>query len=343
MHQVLNTLFVMTQGSYLHLERETLKLDVEGQTKLRVPMHHIGGIVLFGNVMVSPFALHRCAEDGRSVAMLTQYGRFKARLEGPQSGNVLLRRAQHQLLDDAPRSLDLMRMILAGKLQNSRSLLLRGAREANDADQSQRLRSAANSLAASLRALPKAENADVLRGVEGQAAREYFDVLSDALKVNRDAFAMHGRNRRPPRDRINALLSFLYALLTNECVSAVESVGLDPQVGYLHVLRPGRPALALDLMEEFRSLLADRLALTLINRQQIKPDDFEERPGGAVQMSDAARRTVLTAWQERKQDEVQHEQLQQSVPLALMPIVQARLLARFVRGESNEYIPFMPR
>lgn len=343
MRQVLNTLFVMTQGSYLHLERETLKLDVEKQTKLRVPMHHIGGVVLFGNVMVSPFALHRCAEDGRSVVMLSEQGRFRARLEGPQSGNVLLRRAQHQLLDDEKRTIDLIRTILAGKLQNCRAVLLRGAREAVSAESGNRLKAAASSLAASLRALPAAESADVLRGIEGQAAREYFDAFNALLRANQDTFAMHGRNRRPPRDRINALLSFLYALLANECVSAVESVGLDPQVGYLHVLRPGRPALALDLMEEFRPLLADRLALSLINRQQIKPEDFEERPGGSVQMSDDARRTLLTAWQQRKQDEVRHEQLGHSIPLALMPMVQARLLARFVRGESNQYVPFMPR
>ncbi|HCS12846.1 MAG: subtype I-C CRISPR-associated endonuclease Cas1 [Zetaproteobacteria bacterium CG06_land_8_20_14_3_00_59_53] len=343
MHQVLNTLFVMTQGSYLHLERETLKLEVERQTKLRVPLHHIGGIVLFGNVMVSPFALHRCAEDGRSVALLTEQGRFKARLEGPQSGNVLLRRAQHQLLDNESRSVDLMRMIVAGKLQNCRAVLLRGAREAVSTESGECLRLAANSMAASLRALPKAEDADVLRGIEGQAAREYFGAFSSLIRTNCEAFSMNGRNRRPPRDRINALLSFLYALLTNECVSAIESVGLDPQVGYLHVLRPGRPALALDLMEEFRPLLADRLALTLINRQQIKPDDFEERPGGAVQMSDDARRTIIAAWQQRKQDEARHEQLGQSIPWALMPMVQGRLLARFIRGEANEYIPFMPR
>ncbi|TLS67629.1 type I-C CRISPR-associated endonuclease Cas1 [Mariprofundus erugo] len=343
MRQVLNTLFVMTQGSYLHLERETLKLEIDKQTKLRVPMHHIGGIVLFGNVMVSPFALHRCAEDGRSVVMLSEQGRFRARLEGPQSGNVLLRRAQHQLLDDEKRSVELMRIVVAGKLQNSRAVLLRGAREASSPEYAARLRLAADNLAGSIRALPQAIDADVLRGIEGQAAREYFDSFNALLRHNQDAFAMKGRNRRPPRDRINALLSFLYALLANECVSAVESVGLDPQVGYLHTLRPGRPGLALDLMEEFRPLLADRLALTLINRQQIKPDDFEVRPGGSVQMSEDARRTLLTAWQQRKQDEVKHEQLGQSVPIALMPMVQARLLARFIRGESAEYTPYMPR
>jgi len=333
-------------GSSLPFKRclaDRLVLDVGGQTKLRVPMHHIGGIVLFGNVMVSPLAMHRCAEDGRNLTMLTQYGRFKARVEGPQSGNVLLRRAQHQLLDDETRSLDLIRMIVAGKLQNSRSLLVRGARETVNEEHRKPLKAAANALAASLRALPKAGNADMVRGIEGQAAREYFDVFTDLLKVNQGAFAMNGRNRRPPRDRINALLSFLYALLTNECVSAIESVGLDPQVGYLHVLRPGRPALALDLVEEFRSVLADRLAFTLINRQQIKPEDFEERPGGAVQMSDDARRTILTAWQERKQDEVLHAQLGQKVPMGLMPQIQARLLARYIRGEADEYIAFMPR
>jgi len=343
MRQILNTLYVMTQGSYLHLERETLKLDVEKQTKLRVPMHHIGGIVLFGNVMVSPFALHRCAEDGRSVVMLTEQGRFKARLEGPQSGNVLLRRAQHKLLDDQARSLELIRSILAGKLQNCRAVLLRGAREATTKENGARLKSAADSLAASLRALPQAKDAEVLRGIEGQAAREYFDTFNALLRANQDAFTMNGRNRRPPRDRINALLSFLYALLSNECVSAVESVGLDPQVGFLHVLRPGRPALALDLMEEFRPLLADRLVLSLINRQQVQPEDFEDRPGGSVLMSDDARRTLLAAWQQRKQDEVQHPALGKKVPIGLMPMVQARLMARFIRGETNEYIPFMPR
>jgi CRISPR-associated protein Cas1 len=343
MRQLQNTLYVMTQGSYLHLERETLKLDIEKQTRLRVPMHHIGGVVLFGNVMVSPFALHRCAEDGRSVVMLTEQGRFKARLEGPQSGNVLLRRAQHQLLDDEPRVLELIRAVLAGKLQNCRAVLLRGAREAATEENVKRLKLAANSLAASLRALRKAASADALRGVEGQAGREYFNAFNALLRCHQDAFAMCGRNRRPPRDRINALLSFLYALLTNECVSAVESVGLDPQVGYLHVLRPGRPALALDLMEEFRPLLADRLALTLINRQQIGVKDFEMRPGGAVQLSDGVRGTVLKAWQQRKQDEIQHKVLGQKVPIGLLPMLQARLLARFIRGESDCYEPFMPR
>ncbi|MDX8394257.1 MAG: type I-C CRISPR-associated endonuclease Cas1c [Mariprofundales bacterium] len=342
MHQVLNTLYIMTQGSYLHLERETLKLDIEKKTRLRIPMHHIGGIVLFGNVMVSPFALHRCAEDGRSVAFFTEFGRFKARLEGSQSGNVLLRRAQHQLLDK-PEALDLVRVFLAGKLQNCRSLLLRGAREAKKEEAANNLRNAAQVQANSLRALPTTESLDALRGIEGNAARIYFAALNNMLLANNDAFAFHTRTRRPPRDPINALLSFLYALLTNECVSALESVGLDPQIGYLHALRPGRPSLALDFMESFRPMLADRMALTLINRQQLKPDDFEKRTGGAVQMSENARKTLLTAWQQRKQDTVQHDITQQSVPLALLPLIQARLLARYIRGEDEQYTPYLMR
>jgi len=343
MRQLLNTLYVMTQGSYLHLERETLKLDVERKTRLRVPMHHIGGIVLFGNVMVSPFALYRCAEDGRSVVFLSEHGRFKARLQGPQSGNVLLRRAQHEMLSDAGRSLALMRAVVAGKLQNSRLVLLRGAREAKCVEDRGRLEAAGKSLAAAIRALRRTAGADEVRGIEGQAAREYFDAFNHLLRVNRDTFAMRQRTRRPPRDRINALLSFVYALLTNECVSAVEAAGLDPQVGYLHVVRPGRPALALDLMEEFRSVLADRLVLSLINRQQVRPEDFIERPGGAVEMKDEARKTVLSAWQQRKQEEWKHPQLGKRVPVALTPIVQARLMARFIRGEADTYAPMMPR
>jgi len=332
----------MTQGSYLHLERETLKLDVEQKTRLRVPMHHIGDVVLFGNVMVSPFLMHRCAEDGRSVVFLNEYGRFKARLQGPQSGNVLLRRAQHQLLDDE-RALDLVKAVLAGKIQNSRSLVLRSARETKSDADKQCLQDVAQSLATSLRDLPQAENLEQLRGIEGYAAKIYFHVFNVMLRKNRDDFHMHGRSRRPPKDRINALLSFLYALLKNDCVSALEAVGLDPQVGYLHVLRPGRPALALDLMEEFRPIFSDRVALTLINRQQLIGKDFSERTGGSWEMSDDARKTLLTAVQNRKQDSINHPELKENIPLGLAIFTQARLMARFIRGESDVYVPFMPR
>ncbi|MDQ6960966.1 MAG: type I-C CRISPR-associated endonuclease Cas1c [Mariprofundaceae bacterium] len=342
MRKILNTMYVMSQGSYLHLERETLKLDIEKKTVSRIPMHHIGDVVLFGNVMVSPFMLHRCAEDGRSVIFLSEYGRFKARLIGPQSGNVFLRRAQHLLLDE-DRSLDLVKALLAGKIQNTRSLVLRSAREAkNEQDQSM-LKEIAKSLARSLLDLPSATDLDQLRGIEGYAAKTYFHGFSSMIRKNRDDFLMNGRSRRPPKDRINALLSFLYAMLSNDCSSALESVGLDPQVGYLHALRSGRPALALDLMEEFRPIFADRLALTLVNRQQLKGSDFTERTGGAWEMSDGARKIILTAVQNRKQEEIMHPELKEKIPLGLAILIQARLMARFIRGESSEYIPFMPR
>ena len=343
MRQVLNTLYIMTQGAYVHLQRETLKVDVEKKTLKKLPMHHIGGLVLFGNVMVSPFAMHRCAEDGRSVVFMTEFGRFKARLEGSQSGNVLLRRAQHHFLDHSEQMIPLVQTILAGKLQNSRTLLMRGARETTSTEDANKLRETASHFAASLKKLPQTEELDALRGIEGNAARIYFSAMNSMIRVNREDFLMEGRNRRPPRDRINALLSFLYALLTNDCASVLESVGLDPQVGYLHALRPGRPSLALDLMEEFRPVLADRLALTLINRQQIQASDFEERPGGAVLLNEKGRRTVLTAWQKRKEDELKHESLKEQIPLGLTPFLQAKLLARTIRGEDTVYTPFMPR
>lgn len=343
MKQLLNTLYVMTQGSYLRLDHETLKLDVERETRLQVPIHHLGGIVLFGQVMVSPFVLHRCAEDGRSVVFLGQTGRFKGRLVGPQSGNILLRRAQHAAFDDPAKTLDLCRRIVAGKIHNSRSALLRAAREADGSEDRDALQTAAKELAVGLRTVEFAETPDVARGIEGQAAKSYFAAFPHFVRANRDAFAMDGRNRRPPRDRINALLSFLYALLLNDCQSACETVGLDPQLGFLHALRPGRPSLALDLMEEFRSYLADRLALTLINRRQIAPDDFEERPGGAVSLKEDGRKRVVAAYQNRKQEEITHPTLQQQMPVGLLPLIQARLLARSVRGEDSGYVPFVPR
>jgi len=344
MKQLLNTLYVMTQGSYLRLDHETLKLEVERETRLQVPIHHLGGIVLFGQVMVSPFVLHRCAEDGRSVVFLSRTGRFKGRLVGPQSGNILLRRAQNAAYDDADKTLDLCRRIVAGKIHNARSALLRAAREAGGEEDREALQNAAKELAVGLRTVEFADTPDVVRGIEGQAAKSYFAAFPHFVRTHRDTFAMNGRNRRPPRDRINALLSFLYALLLNDCQSACESVGLDPQLGFLHALRPGRPSLALDLMEEFRTYLADRLALTLINRKQVAPDDFEERPGGAVTLTEDGRKQVVAAYQNRKQEEVTHPLLQQQMSVGLLPLIQARLLARSVRGEEDgDYVPFVLR
>jgi len=340
--ELLNTLYVTTQGIYAHLDHDTVRLELEGQTRLRVPLHHLGSLVVFGNVLVSPFLIHRCGEEGRSVVFLDRKGRFKARVEGPLSGNVLLRRAQHEATRSPEVRLSLGKRFIAGKLHNSRTLLLRGARETEDAEDQARLRGAAREIARSIEDIPAATSLDVVRGIEGAGARAYFGVLTFLVRVDREAFAMAGRSRRPPRSRANALLSFSYALLLNACRSAVESVGLDAQMGFLHDLRPGRPALALDLMEELRPIFADRLALALVNRRQLVPDDFEMCEGGAVLLKDEARKTLLEGWEKRRQEEVVHPELGQSMPLGFVPFVQARLLARAVRGDA-EYVPFVPR
>ena len=338
--QLLNTLYVTLPDSHLRLDNDTLRLLVGDETRLRVPLHHLGAVVCFGPVSVSVPLMHRLAESGLALVLLDANGRFKARLEGATAGNVLLRRAQHRSADDAAFTLALARRIVAGKLQNQRHVLLRGARDAKHDDDAAALVRAAKNLAASLRALPDAADLDALRGVEGEAARGYFAAINLLIRPDlRGQFQLDGRTRRPPRDRMNALLSFLYAMWMNDCRSAAEAAGLDPQVGWLHALRPGRAALALDLMEEFRPL-ADRLALSLVNRLQVRPEDFELREGGAVLLGGDARKTVVVAFQERKQDALTHALLAQAVPLGLVPLVQARLLARHVRGEAEAYVPF---
>ncbi|MEY6434168.1 type I-C CRISPR-associated endonuclease Cas1c [Thioalkalicoccus limnaeus] len=344
MQNVQNTLYVMTPNAYAHLDNTTVRIEVERETKLRVPLHHLSALVCFGNVLVSPALMHRLADEGKSLVLLDRSGRFKARLEGPVSGNILLRQAQFKAAGDRAATLETARALVAGKLRNSRSVLLRGARETTDADESASLSRAAEALAASLRAARDAADLEVLRGVEGEAARGYFAALNLIVKPQvRDCFALDGRTRRPPRDRFNALISFLYSMLMNDCRSAAESVGLDPQLGFLHAVRPGRAALALDLQEEFRSVLADRLALTLINRGQLSARDFDEREGGAVMLNDRGRRAVVAAWQERKQETVTHALLDTKVPLGLLPFIQARILARTLRGDMDCYLPYLAK
>lgn len=343
MRQLLNTLYVTTPEAYVRLDHETLRIQVEGETRLQVPLHHLGGIVCFGNVLVSPAVLHRCADDGRSVVFLNRTGRFKARLEGPVSGNVLLRKAQHDAIADPARTLALARNMVAGKIQNTRQIVLRAAREAKNADDGAALTVTARKLAASIRQLPCVEDLDELRGVEGEAARQHFGSFSRMVREDRTTFTLNGRTRRPPRDPANALLSFLYALLLTDCVAAAEGVGLDPQMGFLHALRPGRPALGLDLMEELRAVIAERLALSLINRRQITAKHFVEQPGGAVHLGEDGRKDVIVAYQKRKQEELQHPVLEQKIPVGLIPHTQARLLARVLRGDMESYLPFLYR
>lgn len=342
MRQILNTLYILTPNAYAHLENDTLRIDVERQKKLQVPLHHLGSVVCFGNVLVSPALMHRCADNGISLVLVDANGRFKARLEGAVSGNVLLRQAQHRKASDGDFALAIARAIIAGKLRNARQVLLRGARESSDETDQRMLSNASESLAFSIRNLPHSKNLDHVRGIEGDAAKTYFSTLPCLVcRDIREFFTMDGRSRRSPRDRFNAMLSFIYSLVMNDCRSALESVGLDPQVGFLHAVRPGRAALALDLMEEFRTFLADRLALTLINRGQITTQDLLIREGGAVHLEDKARKTVVIAYQERKQEEITHPLLGTKIPIGLLPQLQARFIARVIRDEMDGYIPFL--
>lgn len=341
MHQILNTLYVMTQGAYLHLDHETLKVEVEGKTQLQVPVHHLGAVVCFGNVLVSPAAMHRCAEDGRSLVLLDFNGRFKARLVGPTSGNVLLRQAQHRALESTEQTLSIARNMVAGKIQNTRHVVMRCSREAEEPEDAKAFRLVGERHTTILSDLAESPDIDSARGLEGMAAFLYFSVFDRMVRHDKDTFQFNGRNRRPPRDPVNALLSFLYALLLNDCVAGAEGVGLDPQVGYLHAIRPGRPSLGLDLMEELRSVLSDRLTLTLINRRQITRDHFVNRPGGAVLLNEEGRKAAVIAYQKRKADEVYHSIADRKVPLGLVPHIQARLLARHLRGDMEHYIPFI--
>lgn len=347
--QLLNTLYVNTPESYLRLDNDTLRIMLGEETRLRVPLHHLQAVVCFGRIGLSVPLMHRLADEAIALVLLDEHGRFKARLEGAVSGNVLLRRAQHTQSMSPVFALDLARAFIAGKVKNSRQVLLRGARDAKAEADAATLTRGAQNLAATLRALPTAPDMDVLRGLEGEAARQYFECMPTLVRPDmRPHFSMDGRTRRPPRDRFNALLSFLYAMWMNDCRSALEAAGLDPQVGFLHVLRPGRAALALDLMEEFRPF-ADRLALTLVNRAQVTEKDFAVREGGGVTLLPDGRKTVVVAFQERKQEPIQHPLLAQPIALGLVPLVQARLLARAIRGELDVqgqacgYVPFMPR
>lgn len=341
--QLLNTLYVTIPDAYLRLDNDTVRVEVERETRLQVPLHHLSGVVCLGNIGFSTPLAHRLADEGIALVLLDANGRFKARLEGPVSGNILLRQAQHAKALDAAFTLETARTIVAGKIKNTRQVLLRGAREAKNDDEARQLARGADDLAAALRGLPAATTLDEVRGIEGDAARRYFERMPLLVRPDMRAdFTMNGRSRRPPRDRFNALLSFLYSMWMNDCRSAVEAAGLDPQLGFLHAVRPGRAALALDLMEEFRPL-AERLALTLINRGQIGARDFVEREGGAVSLEGDARKAVVVAFQERKKEELSHPLLSKSLALGLVPLVQARLLARTIRGEMEGYVPFLLR
>jgi CRISP-associated protein Cas1 len=342
MRTLLNTLYIQTQGSYLRLENDNVRVDVEGVRTAMLPLHHLDGVVVFGNVLLSPYLIQKLAQAHKPVTWLTEWGRFTARLETPMSGNVLLRVAQHAAACDSARTLEVAKYIAAGKLQNQKSALMRSAREATE-DDAPLLRLAAQEVNSMIGYLPLASSLDEIRGIEGTAARSYFGVFSRTLKVNRDFFDLTERTRRPARDPINAVLNYVYTLLAGDCAGACQQVGLDPQVGFLHALRPGRASLALDLMEELRAVIADRAVVTLINRSQLTPRDFTLHEGRTVTISEEGRRTIIKHLQERKQETVRHPLTGRDTPLGLISHVQARLLAQHLRGDRPHYPPYLHR
>lgn len=335
MKKLLNTLYITRQKTYLHKERDTLVIK-EGDTKLgQFPALSLGNVICFGRVSVSPYIMGYCADNGIGMAFCTEWGRFLARVQGRENGNVLLRRTQYRWADDPAQSTQMARLSVAAKIANSRAVLMREQRNHGD---NPSITQAQNKLAASLRQLKTATSVDSVRGVEGEAAATYFKAFPQLFRASWVKFTK--REKRPPTDPVNALLSFLYSLITQECVSALQGVGLDPFVGFLHRDRPGRPSLALDLVEEFRAYWGDRFVLTLLNRRQLQAKDFVTEASGAVRLEEAARKTLLAAYQERKKTEITHPYLQEKVPIGLLPHCQALLIARHMRGDTELYPPF---
>ncbi|NWO04591.1 MAG: type I-C CRISPR-associated endonuclease Cas1 [Alteromonadaceae bacterium] len=344
MRRQLNTLYITTEGAWLKKHGANIVMMIEGQERTRLPVHMLEALVCFGRVLVSPPLMGFCAEEGITITHLSPNGKFLARIEGPVSGNVLLRRAQYRITDDENGCASVIRHVLIGKVHNQRAVVARGLRDYSAKlalSERQNLENAKARLGRVARDLLREPTTNGLRGFEGEAAQVYFSVFDTLVRHDGEAFRFIGRNRRPPRDRINALLSFFYTLLTHDCRSALESVGLDPAVGFLHRDRPGRPSLALDIAEEFRPLLGDRLALSLVNRRQLREKDFVVAESGGVVLTEDARKKVLVAYQERKREELFHAFVDEKVPIGMLPILQAQLLARHLRGDLDAYPPFL--
>nr|BAV59352.1 CRISPR-associated protein cas1 [Candidatus Endomicrobium sp. MdMp-027] len=342
MKKLFNTLYVSTQGTYISKERENIVVSVQNKELFRSPIHLINSIVCFGNVMCSPFLLELCAENNVFVSYLTEYGKFIARVQSPISGNVLLRRRQYKCADDKNFCLETSKLFLIGKLNNSRTVINRGLRDhGSKISNSDKLSQVSVSLHKSIDNIARVDNIDVLRGLEGDAASSYFSVFNDLILKQKEKFFMTERNRRPPKDRVNCLLSFVYTLLAHDVSSALEGVGLDPQVGFLHKDRPGRPSLALDIMEEFRSVIAERLVLTLINLSQIDAEGFSESPSGGILMGDENKKIVIDAYRKRKDEEIFHPFLKESMYVGLLCHAQALIFSRFLRGDIDAYPPFI--
>ncbi len=343
MRKLLNTLYVTTPESYLARDGENIIVRVKNEDKFRIPVHNIEGIVCFGYTGASPALMGMCAERNVGLSFLTEHGYFLSRVNGRVSGNVLLRRKQYRVADNAVQALSIAKLFITGKIANCRAILQRATRDHEIAQGEEVLEPAIRLFSENIKQINGVNSADELRGIEGECAHVYFGAYDHLIMHNKDSFYIRGRNRRPPKDNVNALLSFLYTLLMHDVQSALETVGLDPCVGFLHTDRPGRPGLALDMMEEFRPYLADRMVLTLINRKQIDGRGFLSNEGNGVIMTDETRKEVITAWQKRKQEEILHPYLQEKIPVGLLPYSQALLMARFLRGDIDNYPVFLTR
>ena len=341
MKKLLNTLYITTPDRYISLDGENVVISAERQDIARVPLHNLERIMLFGGAGASPALMGKCVSESRELVFMSRYGKFLARVEGEVNGNVLLRRKQYRVADNSQESLEIARNIIAAKLYNSRWVLERTIRDHSMRIDTELFKSKSLYLKNAVDNAMKAENIDILRGIEGEAASVYFSVFDDMILQQKDDFRFNGRNRRPPLDRVNAMLSFAYSLCTSMCTSALEAVGLDAYVGFMHTDRPGRRSLALDLLEEFRAVMCDRFVLTMINKRTISPDHFEMREDGAVLLNDDGRRTFLTAWQNRKDEEIKHPFLEEKVQWGMIPYTQALLLSRYLRDDLDSYPPFL--
>lgn len=343
MRKLLNTLFVTTIESCLNRDGENIVVKVDNKELFRIPIHNIEGIVCFGFMGASPSIMSLCAERRVALSFISTSGRFLGRITGPVSGNVLLRRKQYRIADDPITCLEISKLFIAGKITNSRTVLQRALRDHSQTINISTLEEAVTKLSLKQKQVLKSKDQNELRGYEGESAMIYFSVFNQLILHQKEDFKLDGRNRRPPLDNVNALLSFTYTLLMHEVIAALESVGLDPCVGFLHVDRPGRQSLALDMMEEFRPFLADRLVLSLINRKQVSNKGFIKQPSGGVIMDETTRKEVIIAWQKRKQEEIIHPFLEERVPIGLIPYCQALLMARYLREDLDNYPVFINR
>lgn len=341
MKRLLNTLFITTQGSYLAREGENILVKVEKQTKFCIPIHTLEGVVCFGQVSCSPFLMQLCGENKVSISFLTLYGHFMARVQGPISGNVFLRREQYRRADDQEKACEIVRPIVIGKIYNSRVVINRSIRDHGETIDLSSMNKVSNKLSRIIDQVNDSNQINQIRGYEGEAANLYFSVFDNLITSQKDSFFFKERSRRPPLDPMNALLSFVYTLLLHDVTSALEVVGLDPQAGFLHTDRSGRDSLALDMMEEFRPFFADRLVLSLVNRQQVKAKGFIKTESGAYLMDDATRKIVLSTYQQRKMEEIQHPFINEKIEFGLIPYVQSLLLAQYLRGDIDGYPPYL--